>query len=149
MEYTIAPYTFVETKIKFMKKIFLFSLLLLSTQVVGQNFDDLISRTMNGKLTPYDFDNSKSYMIGIDTVGTQVNLIYNDVINITNNANRLSQFFKNVQIIDTQNYRDDITPNLSKQYLVARMSKHNKNYLIEWWFEYNDDKLSSITIVQK
>jgi hypothetical protein len=142
-------HTFVETKIKLMKKIFLFSLLLLSTQVVAQNFDDLVNRTMNGKLTPYDFNNSKYYMIGIDTIGAQVNLVYNDVVNITNNTNRLSRFFKDGKIIDTQVYKDDITPNLTKHYLVTRMSRHNKIYKIEWWFDYNDDKLSALTIVRK
>lgn len=151
MEYTMVLHTFVETKIKLMKKIFLFSLLLLSTQVVAQNFDDLVSRTMNGKLTPYDFNNYKNYLINIDTLDFQQTPIcfkFNDVINVTNKANQLQKFFKSGKIISTQVYTDTI-PNLEKYHITLRLLRHNRNYLVHWWFEGNDDKLSAITIVKK
>lgn len=134
-----------------MKKLFLFSLLLLSTQVVAQNFDDLVSRTMNGKLTPYDFNDSNNYFINIDTLGYQKSprfTSFKDVVNVVNNTNQLSKFFKQGKIIDTQVYTD-VIPNLEKYHITSRLLRHNQNYLVHWWFEGNDDKLLAVAIVKK
>jgi len=134
-----------------MKKILLFSLLLFSTQVVGQNFDDLVNRTMKGKLTPYDFNKSKNYMILIDTLGNWSNSRYltsKDNVHITNETNRLSRFFKDAKIIDTVIYNNSMS-NLEKYHVTAHLKRHNKTYVFEWWFEGNDDKLSAVTMIRK
>ena len=133
-----------------MKKI-LISLLLLSTQAVGQDFNDLVSRTMKGKLTPYDFNSSKNYMMLIDTLGNWNNsryLKFNNTVNITNETNRLSKFFKESKVIDTIVYRNSV-PNLEKYHITAHLQRHNKTYVFEWCFEGEDDKLSAVTMMRK
>jgi hypothetical protein len=134
-----------------MKKILLFSLLLFSTQAVGQNFDDLVNRTMKGKLTPYDFNKSKNYMILIDTLDNwniSRYLTFKDNVNITKETNRLSRFFKDAKIIDTVIYNNSMS-NLEKYHVTAHLNRHNKTYVVEWWFEGNDDKLSAVTMIRK
>ena len=133
-----------------MKKI-LISLLLLSTQAVAQDFNDLVSRTMKGKLTPYDFNSSKNYMMLIDTLGNWNNsryLKFNNTVNITNETNRLSKFFKESKLIDTIVYRNS-EPNLEKYHVTAHLQRHNKTYVFEWWFEGQEDKLSAVTMMRK
>lgn len=133
-----------------MKKI-LISLLLLSTQAVGQDFNDLVSRTMKGKLTPYDFNSSKNYMMLIDTLGNWNNsryLKFNNTVNITNETNRLSKFFKESKVIDTIIYRNSV-PNLEKYHITTHLQRHNKTYVFEWWFEGQEDKLSAVTMMRK
>ena len=134
-----------------MKKILLFSLLLFSTQAVGQNFDDLVNRTMKGKLTPYDFNKSKNYMILIDTLDNwniSRYLTFKDNVNITKETNRLSRFFKDAKIIDTVIYNNSMS-NLEKYHVTAHLKRYNKTYVVEWWFEGNDDKLSAVTMIRK
>jgi hypothetical protein len=130
-----------------MKKI-LISLLLLSTQAVAQDFNDLVSRTMKGKLTPYDFNKSKNYMILIDTLGNWSNsryLTFKDNVRVTNETNRLSRFFKDAKINYTVIYNNSQS-NLEKYHVTANLQRHNKTYIFEWWFEGEDDKLSSVTM---
>jgi len=134
-----------------MKKILLFLLILFSTQAVGQNFNDLVNRTMKGKLTPYDFDKSKNYMIIIDTLDNWSKsrcLTFNDNVFITNETNRLSSFFKDAKIINTVIYNNSQT-NLEKYHVTVNLQRHNKTYVFEWWFEGEDDKLSSVTLIRK
>jgi hypothetical protein len=133
-----------------MKKI-LISLLLLSTQTFAQDFNDLVSRTMKGKLTPHDFNKSKNYMILIDTLGDWSNSRYlklKDNVKITNETNRLSSFFKDAKIIDTVIYNNSDL-NLEKYHVTVHLQRHNKSYIFEWWFEGEDDKLSSVTMTRE
>lgn len=133
-----------------MKKI-LISLLLLSTQAVGQDFNDLVSRTMKGKLTPNDFNSSKNYMMLIDTLGNWNNSMYlkfNNTVNITNETNRLSKLLKEFKVIDTIIYHSS-EPNLKKNHITAHLQRHNKTYVFEWWFEGEDNKLSAVTMMRK
>lgn len=133
-----------------MKKI-LISLLLLSTQAFAQDFNDLVSRTMKGKLMPHDFNKSKNYMILIDTLGNWSNsryLTFKDDVQITNETNNLSSFLKDAKIIDTVIYNNS-QKNLEKYHITAYLQRHNKTYVFKWWFEGEDDKLSSVTMTRK
>jgi len=135
-----------------MKKILLlFSLLLFSTQMVGKNFDDLVNRTMKGKLTPHDFNKSKNYMILVDTLGNWNDshyLRFKDNVRITNEINRLSKFFKDAKIVDTVIYKNSMS-NSEKYHVTAHLQRFNKTYVFEWWFEGGNDKLSAITMIRK
>jgi hypothetical protein len=138
-------YTFVKTKIYFMKKLFLYSLLLLSTQVVAQNFDDLVSRTINGKLTPYDFDNSNEYTLNIGNSSNPnpSNYFYfKNNIGITNESNRVLKLFKDGKIIETHQYMG-VVPST----IVTRLRVGKEIYLIEWWFKNDNNKISGISIL--
>jgi hypothetical protein len=133
-----------------MKKI-LISLLLLSTQAFAQDFNDLVSRTMKGKLTPYDFNKSKNYTILIDTLGNWSNsryLTFKDNVCVTNKTNRLSRFFKDAKINHTVIFNNSQS-NLEKYHVTVHLQRHNKTYIFEWWFEGEDDKLSSVTMTRK
>jgi hypothetical protein len=142
----MASHTFVETKINFMKKLFLFSLLLLSTQVVAQNFDDLVSRTINGKLTPYDFDNSNDYLLSIGNSSnrnTPNYYFFKNNIQVTNESNQVFKLFKDGKIIETHQYMGIVPATM-----VTRLKVGKEIYLIEWWFKNDNNKLSGISILK-
>ena len=133
-----------------MKKIFLFSFVLISNLCFSQ-IPDLARRTLKGQLNPNDFDDQLSYLVNVDTLNISNAVLSGDIVYyntksemITKLSNTLKGFDKK-EITYFTELKDNSVYYPSKLHWYMLIDK----YRIDWWFSEKDSsKLKSITLVK-
>lgn len=132
------------------KKILLGLLMVLSVSSYSQ-IPDLALRTLNGKLKPSDFEDQQTYMVNVDTLKWDKELLSGDIVFYDKKVEMIKKIENSVKFLKKKdvsyfaNLQDNMFYYPRKQHWYMLID----DYRIDWWFSANDpNKLETITLVK-
>lgn len=132
------------------KKILLGLLMVLSVSSYSQ-IPDLALRTLNGKLKPSDFEDQQTYMVNVDTLKWDKELLSGDIVFYDKKVEMIKKIENSVKFLKKKdvsyfaNLQDNMIYYPRKQHWYMLID----DYRIDWWFSANDpNKLETITLVK-
>jgi len=134
-----------------MKKNVLLGFLISLSVTCYSQIPDLALRTLNGELKSSDFEDQKTYMVNIDTLKWDKELLSGDIVFYDKKIDMIKKIRNSIKFLKGKevNYFADLQDNMTyyprKQHWYMLIDE----YRIDWWFSVNDPtKLETITLVK-